>query len=251
MSAPFFKAIVTVCFLAGGLSGCSTPGPGEAPDGIWDPYEASNRKVHAFNKSLDTNIVRPVSRAYVTAVPESLRYSVTSFADTAGTPNSVLNQILQADLGGAARNTLRFAINATLGFGGLADVATALGLPRDESGFGETLHVWGLPEGAYVESPFSGPSTERDRAGRLVDLVLDPFGHLAPEGLRHAATGTKIADRLGDRGTFAETVDSILYDSADSYAQSRLLYLQNRRFDLGDTAQDTYIDPYALDTEGF
>jgi phospholipid-binding lipoprotein MlaA len=48
-------------------------------------------------------------------------------------------------------------------------------------------------------------------------------------------------------------VDSILYDSADSYAQARLLYLQNRRFELGQEAgdpggagasDDGFIDPY-------
>jgi len=37
----------------------------------------------------------------------------------------------------------------------------------------------------------------------------------------------------------------VLYDSADSYAQSRLIYLQNRRFDLGLDASAGYADPYA------
>ena len=250
MPAIFFRAFFVVCGLSA-LTACSVPGPGDAPDGIWDPHEERNRKVHAFNKSLDTDIVRPVSVGYVTAVPESVRYSVSSFADTVGTPKSVVNQVLQGDLGGAARNTIRFALNATLGFGGLADVATPLGLPKDESDFGETLHVWGVPEGAYVEAPLFGPTTERDRAGRIVDFFLDPFGHVAPRGLRTAGTTTRIADRLDSRGSFADTVDSVLYDSADSYAQARQIYLQTRRFELGDTGNDPYIDPYALDTEGF
>ena len=38
---------------------------------------------------------------------------------------------------------------------------------------------------------------------------------------------------MGDRGNYSDTIDSILYESADSYAQSRLIYLQNRRFELG------------------
>jgi phospholipid-binding lipoprotein MlaA len=55
---------------------------------------------------------------------------------------------------------------------------------------------------------------------------------------------------VGYRYTFGDTVDSILYDSADSYAQARLLYLQNRRFELGqeagdDNFEDPYEDPYA------
>jgi phospholipid-binding lipoprotein MlaA len=53
-----------------------------------------------------------------------------------------------------------------------------------------------------------------------------------------------------DRGRYVETVDSILYESADSYAQARLLYLQNRRYALGQTVEDSnsddpYEDPYA------
>ena len=47
------------------------------------------------------------------------------------------------------------------------------------------------------------------------------------------------------------SVDSILYESADSYAQARLIYLQNRRFELGIEDPGAEIDPFALDTEGF
>ena len=67
-----------------------------------------------------------------------------------------------------------------------------------------------------------------------------------------AATVLKLLTRLGDRDRFSETVESILYDSADSYAQTRLLYLQNRRFELGQedgttaggAEDDGFIDPY-------
>jgi len=50
------------------------------------------------------------------------------------------------------------------------------------------------------------------------------------------------------RARYGDTVDSILYESADSYAQTRLLYLQNRRFELGQTAggaEGGFEDPYA------
>jgi phospholipid-binding lipoprotein MlaA len=59
-----------------------------------------------------------------------------------------------------------------------------------------------------------------------------------------------LASKIGDRGRYSELVDSILYESADSYAQARLLYLQNRRHQLGQTEDeadfvDPYEDPYA------
>jgi phospholipid-binding lipoprotein MlaA len=56
---------------------------------------------------------------------------------------------------------------------------------------------------------------------------------------------------MGDRGNYSDTIDAILYESADSYAQARLIYLQNRRFELGQTDQSSEIDPFELDTQGF
>jgi phospholipid-binding lipoprotein MlaA len=50
---------------------------------------------------------------------------------------------------------------------------------------------------------------------------------------------------LQKRQIYGAQIDEVLYDSADSYAQSRLVYLQSRRFELKDIANDAYIDPYA------
>ena len=52
---------------------------------------------------------------------------------------------------------------------------------------------------------------------------------------------------IDQRGRFSELVDSIMYDSEDSYAQARLLYLQQRREFLRKTDNKDnkeYIDPY-------
>jgi len=49
---------------------------------------------------------------------------------------------------------------------------------------------------------------------------------------------------LSARSQFRESIDSILYQSADSYAQSRLFFLQNRRYELGTNQTLPYIDPY-------
>ena len=52
------------------------------------------------------------------------------------------------------------------------------------------------------------------------------------------------AARFGDSYQYADLVDSVLYESADSYAQAQLLYLQNRRFTLSGGAQPDFEDPY-------
>jgi phospholipid-binding lipoprotein MlaA len=160
-------------------------------------------------------------------------------------PSSALNKLLQGDLEDAVHNTVRFALNSTLGLGGLFDPATAIGLDPRKSDFGATLHVWGVPEGTYAELPFIGPSTSRDTLGMMVDFVIDPLAWILPSGTAEWALVAKYGSKLGDRARFSATVDSILHESADSYSQTRLMYLQNRRFELGqEVADDDFIDPY-------
>lgn len=223
------------------VAGCTAAvGPGE----INDPHEATNRRVHAFNVGLDKGVVRPVSQGYGAVVPEPARMWIKNFSNHLSLPGIVLNDLLQARPGDAFHNTGRFVINTTFGLGGTLDVATEMDLPVRDSDFGETLHVWGFPEGAYQELPLLGPSTERDTAGRIVDFAMNPTRHILSDDQRDALTGVNAAARIGDRHEHSELIDSILYDSADSYAQARLLYLQNRRFKLNDKAEEEYFDPY-------
>ena len=235
--------------IAGTLAGCSVPGPGGAPDGINDPYELSNRNVHDFNRRVDDRVLRGAGSGFSDTVPDEIEVSILNVADTLSLPQTVVNQVLQGRLGDATRNTLRFAVNATLGFGGIADVASDIGIPRDESDFGETLHVWGVPEGAYQELPFIGPSTQRDTVGLVVDLFLDPFAYVLTPPQRRGVFGVRALAKVQERGQFGGTVDSVLYDSADSYAQFRLIYLQKRRFELG-MRPPRRADPFDIHTEG-
>lgn len=219
--------------------------------GVFDPYEQQNRKVHRFNVGLDRTILRPAGNGYVSVVPQPVQTGVGNLGSNLSEPSSFVNHVLQADMEGAGTNFFRFLLNSTLGIAGLFDVASAMGIPEDESDFGETLHVWGAPEGAYVELPALGPSNERDATGKVVDLFTDPLSYVLPKPEKYLGTAARAADAVGSRGRFADTVDSVLYDSADSYAQARLFYLQNRRFELGIETEDTYIDPDEIDTEGF
>jgi phospholipid-binding lipoprotein MlaA len=82
-------------------------------------------------------------------------------------------------------------------------------------------------------------------------VVLNPLSHVLNTDERQIRTGINVADRVGQRAQLGDAIDSVLYESADSYSQTQLLYLQNRRFELGIEADDTYIDPNDIDTEGF
>ena len=222
-----------------------------AATGIHDPYERQNRGVHAFNRKLDRAIVRPAGQGYTSVLPDEVEDSVSNFASNLGEPSNVVNNLLQGRLKNVGISTSRFVINTVLGLGGLFDAASEFGVAEVDTDFGETLHVWGVGEGTYLELPVAGPSTQRDTAGMVVDLFTNPLSYFwdSPEQYYSPLAGG--ASRIGDRGRFADTIDGILYESADSYAQARLIYLQNRRFELGQEDAASEIDPFALDTEGF
>ena len=238
---------VSVLVVGLGLLGGCAGAPG--PDGINDPYEATNRRIHDFNRGLDRALVGPAAKGYGSIVPKPVTRVVGNLAGTLDLPGDIANNLLQLRIADAAQNTLRLGVNLTMGVGGIFDASTALGLLGKPTDFGETLHVWGFPEGAYGELPLIGPSTSRDTVGRVVDVVLNPLRLALPAREGNIATAASVASRLGDRFKFGTTVDSILYDSADSYAQSRLLYLQNRRFELGQatggtSGEEGFLDPY-------
>jgi phospholipid-binding lipoprotein MlaA len=232
------------------LSACTAPQSGVEFN---DPYEASNRTFYDWSVSLDRMILRPAGQV-AAVLPMEITQPVSSFADNVGLPGMVANGLLQGDFTGMGTNAMRFLINTTVGIGGLFDPAGAIGLAEESTDFGETLAVWGVPEGAYLVLPLFGPSTERDAVGTLVDLLFDPLQSVGTMAQIDYATGAKIADRAISRGAFMDTIDSILYESADSYAVARLAYLQNRRFKLGENppAGDE-IDPFSdeLSLEGF
>ncbi len=224
------------------VAGCTAP----SPSGVNDPHEQANRRIHDFNREVDRAVVRPLSRVFGSGPAGPVAEGIGNLGDNLALPGKIANGVLQLRLHNAVHNTARLAINSTIGIGGLFNPASAMGLDERDTDFGETLHVWGVGEGAYMELPFVGPTTERDALGLVVDTVADPLGFVIAQPESWYARGVKIASRLGDRARFSDSVDSILYESADSYAQTRLLYLQNRRFELGQEASDDeFFDPYA------
>lgn len=224
------------------LSGCSAT---TDPDGINDPYESVNRATHAANKGADRIFFRPVSQAYGTVVPGPVRTSLSNAASNLDGPQTVANNLLQGNIEDAGHNLSRFLVNSTLGVFGLFDPAgSSFGLDARPTGFGDTLAVWGVREGAYQELPLFGPSTERDTVGKVVDLLTNPVNSWE-DGTEIAAI-TSFPSVLNSRYTYGDTLDSILYDSADSYAQLRIYYLESRRFRLaGQTSAENAYDPYA------
>ena len=221
------------------LSACRVP----LEDGISDPFEASNRQAHEINKSIDKNIIRPMAIVYGDITPIKLQSVANNMSMNFSLPRYSMNYILQGELKNASKSSMKFLVNSTLGVGGIYDFSSQLGLTSEKTDFGETMAKWGFREGPYLEILVLGPSNQRDGIGKVVDLVLDPVS-LIGVGAKSVATATSVAFGLSARSQFRESIDSILYESADSYAQSRLFFLQNRRYELGTNRTEHYIDPY-------
>jgi phospholipid-binding lipoprotein MlaA len=239
---PGRRAVSALALLV--LAACARGEPGAE---INDPYEAANRRTHAFNLALDKALFgNSEQKGAIPRIPVPITIGFSNFSANLGMPSNILNSLLQAKPGPALQNTFRFAINTTVGVGGIFDPAGAIGIDADPADFGETLHVWGVPQGAYLEVPVWGPSTERDWAGTVVDLAINPINTVLQWPESGYATVVILTGKAGNRQRFADTYESILYESADSYAQARLLYLQNRDFDLGieEDVIDPYEDPY-------
>jgi phospholipid-binding lipoprotein MlaA len=134
-----------------------------------DPWEPMNRRVFAFNETLDNYLLKPVARGYRFILPDFAQQGVTNFISNIYEFNDVINSLLQGRPKGAAQSSGRFVINTTLGLVGFIDVATPLGIPLQRSDFGQTLAVWGADTGPFVMLPLLGPRTIRSGAGYFFD----------------------------------------------------------------------------------
>ncbi len=216
------------------LAGCATA---PTPDGalIADPYEATNRQIHEFNKGVDTALLSPLAQGYAFVTPATIQHMVSNGLDHLKLPAIFINRLLQGDAEEAGAALARFSLNTIIGAGGLLDPAREFGLPYTPTDFGVTLAVWGAEEGVYHEAPFFGPLTTRHLVGRIVNVGLDP-SILITTGAVEVATAVELVDMartpvdaVTSRAENAELVDQILYESEDSYVTARTAYVQARR----------------------
>ena len=219
------------------LASCATPPADPADRAAFeqrnDPLEPLNRKVLGANQFLDRILMRPAAKVYVFAVPEDARAAIRHVLDNMKEPTLVFNNALQGEFGRAGISLGRFAINSTVGFGGIVDVATLSGIERQPADFGQTLFVWGLPSGPYIVLPILGPSNPRDALGMAVDSYADPFTILATaRGVTELTTSRFLANGVDQRARLLDLLDDLEKNSLDFYAQLRSLAQQRREAEL-------------------
>ena len=158
------------------IAGCATapPHPERHTAEPKDPYESVNRKVFAFNDTLDDYALKPAAKAYNAVLPSPVRTGVHNFFGNFSDAWSAVNQLLQGKPKDAGTMTLRVLANTTIGIAGLFDPATSLGLERKSEDLGQTLGVWGLEPGPYLVLPLFGSSDIRDAVALPADSYVSP-----------------------------------------------------------------------------
>ena len=149
------------------------------PIEVYDPWEPMNRRIYLFNARFDEFVFLPVVRAYAWITPDFVERGVSNFYDNVGEVSNLTNNLLQFKFKRFFKTAGRVLLNTTFGLLGLIDVATDIGIQRQNEDFGQTLGFYGFGAGPYLVLPFAGPSNLRDAAGLALDSLvfyyLDPF----------------------------------------------------------------------------
>ncbi len=219
------------------LAGCATPPADPAERAEFeqnhDPLEPLNRQILDLNLLLDRILLKPVTKVYIAVVPEEGRDAMKRVLDNMKEPVVFINNVLQGEPKSAAIAVGRFAVNSTIGLAGLIDVAATGGLAKQTGDFGQTLFVWGLPEGPYLVVPILGPSNPRDLVGMGVDAYIDPFSFLATvKDIDEIQIGRFVIDGIDQRARVIDVLDELQKNSLDFYASLRSLAQQHRAAEL-------------------
>ena len=184
-----------------------------------------NRTMFELNQHLAV-AVEPVV-AVLLIIPKPVRQGFRNFLRNLRYGDVVVNQWLQGKPHLVGEDLKRWVINSTLGIGGIFDPATQFGLPAHDEDFGQTLAVWGFPQGAYIVLPLIGPTTVRDSAGFAISFVTDPNFWVSEPLVNTTLTVLSYVNRIEEAGS---GLDKLAAEAADPYTFAREAYLQRRLF---------------------
>ena len=205
------------------------------PSNVKDCFEGLNRATFAFNQGLDGIVFEPVAKAY-RILPSPVRTGISNSLNNLSNLVTVPNNILQGDFKEAGVNSGRFVLNTTVGFLGIFDVAEQMGFSEyEKEDYGQSLGTAGVGPGCYLVLPVLGPSTIRDTAGSVFNLMGgDPWYNVS---VKNDTQYFNEKDYYVSRGTAGvdfrakniESFDNLEENAMDFYASVKSLYLQDRK----------------------
>ena len=205
------------------------------PAEVKDCFEKVNRATFAFNQTLDGIIFKPVSSIYK-KLPPPVKNGVGNSLDNLSNLVTIPNNILQGDFKKAGINTGRFVINTTIGILGLIDVAQQIGLSEyEKEDYGQSLAKHGVGPGCYIVLPVLGPSTVRDTAASVVNILGgDAWYNVTVKNDTQYFSdvdyySSRLTSGIDFRAKNFDSIENLEKNSLDFYASVKSLYLQDRQ----------------------
>ena len=195
-------------------------------DEIYDPIEPINRAVLNFNFFIDDVAIRPVVKTYKFITPMPVEKGVSNFFSNLKEPIRTVSFVLQGEFYKSVNSLGRFTIN-TLTSLGTFDLASKVGMEKNETDFGITLAKSGVSSGPYIIIPIIGPSNLRDFSGDVIEYFVDPISSNLPNREYLA-----ISNGLNERVEIDDQLDKVREASSDRYEMIKSIYYQNRNAQL-------------------
>lgn len=199
-----------------------------------DPLADVNAEAFKLGQDFDNALMAPVANAYKDALPKPARSGIRNFLNNLGEPIVFLNYLLQLKPGKALETLGRFAVNSTIGIGGLIDVAKKkpFNLPHRRNGFANTLGYYGVESGSYLYLPIVGATTVRDLIGDGLDLLVLPTAVGKPFNRAVYTAPAGVLRALDRRVELDDQIREIQEESADPYVAQREFYLKTRQMEI-------------------
>jgi phospholipid-binding lipoprotein MlaA len=191
-------------------------------DEIYDPLEPINRAILGFNFFIDDIAIRPVIKTYKFIAPDPVEKGVSNFFSNLKEPIRLISFVFQGEFLKSLNSAGRFTVNTITSLGTF-DLASRVGMPKNETDIGLTLAKGGISSGPYLVLPILGPSNLRDFSGDIVEFVIDPVSNNIPN-----REYVSIGDGLNSRAEVDEEIDLIRDSSSDRYEMLKSIYYQNR-----------------------
>ena len=203
-----------------------------------DPLKDLNQKTHDLNQTLDLQVASPVARFYKRITPDFIEMGITNFTQNVEDLSIGVNNILQGKIKSGFSDLSRFTINSTIGIAGFLDIASDMGLEKHDEDFGQTLAVWGVPDGPYLVLPGLGPSTMRDTLAMIPDAFLTPLWLIDHDRTSYSLTAIDLIDT---RARYLGLESVVI---GDEYLFYRDAYLQSRQFEIKDGEVEDDFDDF-------
>ena len=123
------------------------------PPDIFEPF---NRTMFGVNNVVVDYAINPTAWVLGKITPGFVQTIGSNLYENLSEPEFMFTNLLAGYPGSAAVSVGRFAVNSTIGIGGMFDVATPIGLQRRPTEVSEAMCKVGIPPGPYLILPLIG-----------------------------------------------------------------------------------------------